>query len=355
MMATSCFKPTFALIMIAMAVIVTSCAPLLPGARVSYPVNGWKEKKPERLGMDGEIIDSMLEDIDQSGLSIDGLVVVHKGVIVAEKYYHVYKEQTLHETYSVTKSVISTLIGIALQQGCIESIEDSVLGYFPDMIFLDEDGQKDTLTIKDFLTMSSGLAYDPDEMYASPDWVQYTLDQPLIYPPGSTWFYSNGGPQVLSALISNACEMDTIDFADQYLFEPLGISNYQWERGLNGHPNGSWGLELTPRDMAKIGYLYLHDGVWDGEQILPPDWVTLSTTRLYHRVPNPLEPWYLYYGFLWWIHVDGFYAAHGYKGQFIYIAPEYDLVVVFTGNITDQQFVIPQKMIREYLIPALAD
>ncbi len=165
----------------------------------------------------------MIEEIDHSGLSLDGLVVVHNGVIVVEEYYYIYKESTLHETYSVTKSVISALVGIALNQGCIESIEDPVLPYFPEMVLQNVNEQKESLTIKDFLTMSSGLAYNPDEMYASLDWAQYTLDQPLIYQPGESWFYSNGGPQVLSALISQACEMDTVEFAKLYLFDPLGI------------------------------------------------------------------------------------------------------------------------------------
>jgi len=329
-----------------------SCDTLQPGEYVRWPTRGWKTRKPKNVGMDEALIAAMIEDIDQSGLSLDGIVVIHKGVIVVEKYFHVYKESTLHETYSVTKSVISALVGIALQQGCIESIGEPVLTYFPDRGFLNMDDQKESLTIKDFLTMSSGLAYDPDEMYATPDWVQYTLDEPLIYPPGESWFYSNGGPQVLSALISQACEMDTLEFADQYLFTPLGIKDYQWQRSLNGHPNGSWGLELTPRDMAKFGYLYLQDGIWDGKQILPPDWVELSRLS-YYQVPDPLEPWDLYYGFLWWIHGDGFYAAHGYKGQFIYLAPEQDLVVVITANIAEKDFVQPQQLIREYIIPAV--
>ena len=330
----------------------SGCSLFRDGNEVTWPTHGWKEKKPEDVGLDSELISSMMEDIENSGLDYDGLIVVHKGVIVAEKYYYIYQEKSLHETYSVTKSVISALVGIALQQGCIESIEDPVLAYFPDREFLNMDDQKESLTIKDFLTMSSGLAYDPDAMYASPDWAQYTLDEPLIYSPGESWFYSNGGPQVLSALISQSCEMDTLEFADQYLFNPLGITNYRWERNAEGNPNGSMGLELTPRDMAKFGYLYLHDGIWDGEQILPPDWVELSSLR-YHQVPDLLEPWNLYYGFLWWIHGDGYYAARGYKGQFIYLAPESDLVVVITANIADKDFVQPQKLIRDYLIPAV--
>ncbi len=332
--------------------LLCSCAIIQPANYPSWPSKDWKVKKPEKVGLDKDIIAAMIDEIDQSGLSLDGLVVVHKGVIVVEKYFYIYKESTLHETYSVTKSVISALVGIALNQGCINSIEDPVLPYFPEMELQNVSEQKELLTIKDFLTMSSGLAYNPDEMYASMDWAQYTLDQPLIYQPGESWFYSNGGPQVLSALISQACEMDTVEFAKLYLFDPLGIKNFRWERGPNGHPNGSWGLELSPRDMAKFGYLYLHDGLWDGEQILPPDWVELSRLS-YHQVPDPLEPWNLYYGFLWWIHGDGFYAAHGYKGQFIYLAPEQDLVIVITGNLSDEEFVQTQELIRNYLIPAL--
>lgn len=338
--------------MSALVLISSGCMMFGSGGGINWPTHGWKVKKPEDVGLDSELVEAMIDEIDRSGLDYDSLVVVHKGVVVVEKYYFIYKESDLHETYSVTKSVISALVGIALQQGCIDSIEDLALDYFPDREIMNMNDQKESLTIKDFLTMSSGLAYDPDEMYDSEDWAHYTLDEPQIYPPGESWFYSNGGPQVLSALINQACEMDTLKFADRYLFKPLGINNYQWERNAEGNPNGSWGLELTPRDMAKFGYLYLQDGVWDGEQILPPGWVELSSHR-YHRVPDPLEPWNLYYGFLWWIHGDGFYAAHGYKGQFIYLAPDQDLVVVITANITDKDFVQPQKLIRDYLIPAV--
>lgn len=352
MMRRSRIKRLFGLAAIAMILLQSGCALFRSASETSWPTRDWKERKPEVVGMDNEKVTAMIDEIDRSGLDYDGLVVVHKGVIVAEEYYFIYRESTRHETYSVTKSVISALVGIALQQGCITSIDDLVLEYFPDREFLNMNAEKELLTIKDFLTMSSGLAYDPDEMYDSADWAQYTLDQPLIYSPGESWFYSNGGPQVLSALISQACEMDTLEFADQYLFKPLGISNYKWELSPNGNPNGSWGLEMTPRDMAKFGYLYLHDGIWDEEQILPPDWVVLST-QPYHQVPDSLEPWDLSYGFLWWIHGDGYYAAHGYKGQFIYLAPDLDLVVVITANLSDQDFVEPQILIREYLVPAV--
>ena len=304
--------------------------------------------------MDLELIQGMLDEIETSGINLDGLVVVYQGVIVAERYYPVYSEETLHESYSITKSVVSALVGIALKEGCIEDINDPVLEYFPGRDFENLDEWKGGITIEHLLTMSSGLYWDQDAMVSHPDWVQYTLDQPVIYQPGTTWSYSNGSPHVLSALIATACETDTQDFSDQHLFGPLGITEYRWGRSVEGYPKGGWGLAFKTRDLAKIGYLYLRDGTWEGKQILPERWVQDSSER-YFQVSETLEPWELYYGYLWWIHGDGPYAAHGTKGQFIYNIPEKDLVVVITGHIPDSEYVIPQQMIRDYLIPAVGE
>lgn len=332
---------------------LSSCNPISQFEEIKSksPTDEWEIAAPEDVGMDPDLVDNMLVEIEESGLNLDGLVVVHKGFIVVEKYYPVYRQQTLHESYSITKSVVSALVGIALKEGCITSLDDPVLDYFPEREYKNIDDQKKAITIQHLLTMSSGLAWDQDEMVSHPDWVQYTLDQPVVHPPGSTWFYSNGGPHVLSALIQESCEMDTQDFADKHLFAPLGIRDYRWQRAIDGYSNGGWGLAFTPRDLAKIGYFYLRDGVWEGKQILPKDWVK-ATSTVYFQVPDPLEPWDLYYGFLWWIHGDGPYAAHGTKGQFIYLIPEKDLVVVITGNIPDSEFVKPQQLIRDFLIPA---
>ena len=320
----------------------------------TWPTEGWEVVPPMEAGMDPELVQGMLDEIDASGINLDGLVVVHQGVIVAERYYPVYSEQTLHESYSITKSVVSALVGIALKEGCIEDIHDPVLNYFPGRDFENLDEWKQWITIEHLLTMSSGLYWEQDEMVSHPDWVQYTLNQPVIHQPGTTWFYSNGGPHVLSALISTACETDTQEFADQHLFGPLGISEYRWGRSIEGNPKGGWGLAFKPRDLAKFGYLYLRDGAWEGKQILPEGWVQDSAKR-YFQVPETLEPWELYYGYLWWIHGDGPYAAHGTKGQFIDIIPEKDLVVVITGHIPDSEYVIPQQLIRDYLIPAVRE
>jgi CubicO group peptidase (beta-lactamase class C family) len=318
------------------------------------PGDGWNVVQPEEVGMDPDLVEGMFAEINQLGLNLDGVVVIHQGKIVAERYYPIYTQDTLHESYSITKSVISALVGIALHEGCINSLQDPALDYFPEFGISDQDRQKLEITVHHLLTMSSGLAFSQDDMVSSPDWVGYTLYQPLEHTPGTFFFYSNGGPQILSAIIEKSCGMDTLTFAQEKLFDPLGITEFHWQKATGGYLNGSWGLALTPRDLAKIGYLYLKDGIWEGEQILPAGWVEASTER-YFQIPEPLEPWDLYYGYLWWLHGDGPYAAHGFKGQFIYIVPDKDLVVVFTADIPDEEFVLPQQLIRDFLIPAVGE
>ena len=320
---------------------------------VYWPTEAWQVAAPEEQGMDAALLQQMLDAIDEQNLNIDSVVVVHNGYIVAEKYYRPYKQDYLHDVYSITKSVVSALIGIAIREGYIDSVDDLVLDFCPERTFEHDDALKRSITLEHLLTMSSGLEWDWDEMVSSRDWVQYVLDQPMYIEPGTEFYYSSGNAHVLSAIIQEASGLNTHDFAQLYLFDPLGISDIRWNTDLDGIPKGGWGMAMKPRDMAKLGYLYLNQGVWDGRQVTPAEWIKASTER-HIQVPEPLEPWDLYMGYLWWLHEDGPYAAHGTKGQFIYVIPESDLVVVFTGNITDAKYDQPQLLIRDYVIPAVA-
>jgi CubicO group peptidase (beta-lactamase class C family) len=324
----------------------------LPEEEIYWPTEAWRVTAPEEQGMDAALLQQMLDAIDEQNLNIDSVVVVHNGYIVTEKYYSPYKQDTLHDTYSITKSVVSALIGIAIQAGYINSVDDPVLGFFPERIFENDNALKRSITLEHLLTMSSGLEWDFDEMVSSRDWVQYVLDQPMYIEPGTEFYYSNGNAHVLSAIIQDATGLNTRDFAQLYLFDPLGISDIRWQMDLNDIPKGGRGLAMKPRDMAKLGYLYLNQGRWNGRQIIPAEWIKATTER-HIQVPEPLEPWDLYMGYLWWLHEDGPYAAHGMKGQFIYVIPESDLVVVFTSNVTDAKFAHPQLLIRDYIIPAV--
>ncbi|MFC1975769.1 serine hydrolase domain-containing protein [Chloroflexota bacterium] len=325
---------------------------VLPEEEVYWPTEAWRVSAPEEQGMDAALLQQMLDAIDEQNLNIDSVVVVHNGYIVTEKYYSPYKQDSRHDMYSITKSVVSALIGIAIQAGYINSVDDLVLDFFPERTFENDDALKRSITLEHLLTMSSGLEWDWDEMVSTWDWVQYVLDQPMYTEPGTEFYFSSGNAHVLSAIIQEASGLDTRDFAQLYLFDPLGISDMKWKTDLDGIPKGGWGLAMKPRDMAKLGYLYLNQGRWDGRQIIPAEWIKASTER-HIRVPEPLEPWDLYMGYLWWLHEDGPYAAHGMKGQFIYVIPESDLVVVFTSNITDAKFAHPQLLIRDYIIPAV--
>jgi CubicO group peptidase (beta-lactamase class C family) len=302
--------------------------------------------------MDAALLQEMLETIDEKVLNIDSVVVVRNGYIVTEKYYSPYRQDDPHDTWSITKSVVAALIGIAIQEGYINSVDDPVLGYFPGRTFENDESRKRAITLEHLLTMSSGLAWDWDEMVSSRDWVQYTLDQPLQADPGTEFYYSSGSAHLLSAIIQEATGRNTLDFARQYLFDPLGIKDVTWKSDLEGIPKGGWGLALKPRDMARLGYLYLNQGLWVDQQIIPATWVEASAQR-HIQVPEPLEPWDLYMGYLWWVHGDGPYAAHGMRGQFIYVIPDLDLVVVFTSDIPDSKFAEPQLLIRDYVIPAV--
>ena len=186
-----------------------------PAERVYWPTKAWRVVAPEEQGMDAALLQEMLEAIDEQDLNIDSVVVVHNGHIVTERYYAPYQQDTPHETYSVTKSVISALIGIAIQTGYINSVDDSVLDFFPERTFKNDDLMKRSITLEHLLTMSSGLEWDGDEMVSSRDWVQSVLDQPMFIEPGTEFNYNSGNAHVLSAIIQKTSDLNSGDFAQQ--------------------------------------------------------------------------------------------------------------------------------------------
>ncbi len=319
---------------------------------ITWPTDGWITAAPEDLGLNGDLIDGMLDEIHSKDLAVHSLLVVYRGVIVAESYTPPYQQASKQAVYSVTKSIISGLTGIAIDKGYLQSVDQQVLSFFPLYQSTPQDPLKQNITIEHLLTMSSGLAEDLEGLDAQQDWVQYILDQPLLFKPGSTFSYNSGNTHLLSAILQQSSSLSTRDFANVFLMDPIGIQDYTWETDPQGINLGGWGIRMTPRDMARIGYLYLNRGIWDGKQIIPSEWIDAST-QAYFPVPDALEPWDLSMGYSWWIHGDGPFAAHGRGGQFIYVIPDADLVVVITADIPDEQFAQLQILIREYLIAAV--
>jgi CubicO group peptidase (beta-lactamase class C family) len=284
---------------------------------------------------------------------LHSLLIIRNGYLVSENYFGAYQPDTRHQLYSVTKSFIATLIGIALDKGFIAGTDQRVVDFFPERTFDNLDQQKTALTLDDTLTMRTGLDWEEGDpayraLFTSPDWVKQVLDKPMIAAPGSQFNYCSGCSHVLSAVLSQTTGMNPRDFAEQYLFKPLGITNARWDTDAEGIPVGGWGLQLTPRDMAKLGYLYLRQGQWDGQQIVSAEWVA-NATRTHTETGGELG-----YGYQWWTYPSlKAYTALGRDGQTVFVIPEQDLIVVTTAETYghDQIF----QLIQQYILPAVQE
>ncbi len=315
------------------------------------PASGWRTSTPEQQGIDSATLARMLEAVEKQRLDIHGLVLVRNGYIVAEAYFQPYRQSTRHELYSCTKSFVATLVGIAIDKGYIAGVDRRVLSFFPRRTFASPDGHKGAMTLEHLLTMTAGLEWaegDPAyrRMYASDDWLRFMLDRPMAEDPGSRFNYCSGCSHVLSAIVQESTGMPTLRFARQYLFEPLGIADVAWETDAQGIPIGGWGLRLTPRDMAKLGQLYLDGGTWEGREIVSAAWIQAAVS--WHvATDGPLG-----YGYQWWTYPEwGAYTARGRGGQLIFVIPGLKIVAVFTaGDQDDHAFF---TLIKDYIVPAV--
>ncbi len=323
-----------------------------PDANTIYwPTNGWRTALPQTQGMDPEKLQQMFAAIEEQKLNVRSLVLVRNGYVVAEFYQSPFDENSRHELYSCTKSFVSALVGIAIAEGHLKGVEEPMLECFPDYDFANTDARKSAMSIEHLLTMTSGLNWpegDPiyQQLWNSRDWVQFVLDRPMTAEPGSQFNYNSGCSHVLSAIVADRSEMLTQKFAQERLFAPLGISSVNWSVDSNGLAIGGWGLNITARDMAKFGYLYLNEGVWDGQQIVPAEWVQASTT------PHVDTGQTFGYGYQWWTYPKwGAYSAKGRYGQLIFVIPELEIVVVFTARMDDDRPLV--ALIEDYIVPAV--
>lgn len=319
-----------------------------------WPTEGWRYVTPEVLGLDGYMLQGMVDEIMGSGFAVDSVLVVKDGYLVQECYFGEYGNDVIHNVYSCTKSIVSTLIGIAIDRGEIDGVDAPLLNLFPDITPQNVDELKESITLRDLLMMSAGFdARDSwlyeweklDDMHEADDAVQYVLDLPMAFEPGSRFEYTNGVSHLLSCLITEKTGMSAAEYADEHLFGPLGITNYEWAADDAGRNWGYSSLYLTPRDMAKIGYLFLNDGEWDGEQLVSKGWVKEATR---HRIDANLRDGY---GYQWWVDDDSYYLALGYMGQFIFVIPDHDMVAVFTGG-TPETFDYSIQLPERFIIPA---
>jgi CubicO group peptidase (beta-lactamase class C family) len=303
-----------------------------------WPTKEWQTSSPEEQGMDSKELANVVDF--GAAHNFDSLLVVRHGKIVAEVYYAPYTAGIPHAIYSATKAVISTLIGIATKDGLLDSPSHRALDFFDRRSIANVDDRKEAITVQSLLDMTSGLEWAeplggmPDamfEMERSPDWVKFILDRPMSGAPGDAFSYNSGNAHLLSATITKLTRITALDYAKAKLFGPLGINGSYWRQDPQGISIGGLGLYLCPRDMAKIGYLYLRNGEWEGMQLLPSAWIDKVTDATVN--PHaPGEPELRYGNLFWALPEKHVYMANGYHSQLIMVFPDLDVVAITAGR-----------------------
>ncbi len=325
-------------------------------AAVPWPTVSWPVSTPEDQGIDSDVLADLVERMAAQG-GFDSLTVVRNGYLVLDTTFYPFPEDTGHAMASVTKSVTSTLLGIAIDRGLLSGVDVPVLDVMADAAPQSIGDLKAEMTVEHLLTMSTGLecrdsfAYDYEgtpALLASDDWVAHVLALPMQEPAGTRFEYCNGASHVLSSIISEVTDRPAADFAEDVLFGPLGINDVVWPAS-DGITVGFGELMLRPSDAAKLGYLILREGRWDGDEVVSAAWVE-AATESHIAVPSTG----LNYGYQWWIGGAGdWVTARGSGGQFIFVVRPLDLVVVMTGGLTNYESgTLPGALMQRYVLPA---
>lgn len=310
----------------------------VPPAEPDYwPTSGWRTSSPEAQGMDSRTLAAALRRLLEQRASVHDVLIVRHGRVVLDAPFYPYRSGELHDVASVTKSITSTLVGIALAQERLRGVRQRVLPIFGYSGLAYDDARKEALTIEDFLTMSSGMScrWEPgevtlEEMQHAADWIRFMLDQPMAADPGSTFAYCSPGMHVLSGVLTRVTGLSALDLARRDLFGPLGIREAIWPADPHGNSRGWGDLHLLPRDMAKLGFLWLDGGRWEGKQLLPLAWMAAAT-----RPHIQGTGWAAgnSYGYGFWVDsARTTFAATGRGGQRIRVTPGEDLIVVLVGS-----------------------
>jgi len=320
-------------------------------AAVVVQAQTWPRSTPEAQGIDSRGIAQLLAQMQRENIGIHSFAVIRHGHVVAEAYRYPYTATTRHVLYSGSKSFTSALLGIAIEQGLISGVDEHVVDFFPDKLPATVPENLRQMRLRHLLTMSTGHASDTmSRITSTNDWVKAFLALPVENTPGSRFVYNSGATVMLSAAIQQRSGMNLLAFAERHLFPKLGITDYTWEAGPNQLTAGGWGLSLRLLDFARLGQLYLKNGEFNGQRVVPADWVAESTHS--HIDSNNVNPfWGSGYGYQFWMNDFGGYRADGAYGQYAFVLPEYDAVVVFNSHLSDTE--MPAKLVRRWLLPAM--
>jgi CubicO group peptidase (beta-lactamase class C family) len=347
--------------------------------------DGWTIATPESVGLDSAPLCAIAARMKETGANVHAVVIVRHGRLVFEQYFSGPDEQwnvagrfehdatTKHDMRSASKSVVSLLVGIAIDRKLIASADEPVVKYFPDYAAVKSQGW-DQVTLRHLLTMSSGMQWDENRDWDDPkndephlgseaDPLRYILSKPIAKPPGSLWIYNGGGTDLLGNILERVSGKPLEAFAREVLFQPLGIIDFEWRNyPTNGKIAPAIGLRLRPRDAAKIGQLVLNRGAWDGKQIVSPEWIEQSVRPRFQAI-GYFSGLY-FYGQQWWLGRSiaqekevQWIAAMGSGGQRLFIVPDRDLVVMTTSGLYFQrrQGDGALDMMANFILPAVRD
>ena len=346
---------------------------------VPAAADGWKTAAPDSVGLNVRLLCQWAESrVAGPRDNTHAVLVVRHGTLVFERYFAgedeswgnplgqvSYDRTKPHDIRSISKSITSLLVGIALDQKKITSLDQPVLDFFPEYIDL-RTPEKQRIQLRHLLTMTSGLAWDESIPYSNPenseirmtfapDPYRYVLEQVVATPPGVKFNYSGGSTALLAAVVQKVTGQSIDQFARAALFESLGITEFEWAKMPNGDPSAASGLRLRPRDLAKIGQLVLARGVWNGRRLVSAAYIDEATK------PHAAAP-YFFYGYQWLLHrslvggrVVEWIAGYGLGGQRLFIVPSFDLVVVVTAGLyaSGRQDIPPLEVLNDYVLPAI--
>jgi CubicO group peptidase (beta-lactamase class C family) len=333
----------------------------------AYPDDFWTPAMAAEVNMDAALLEQAVDWVATSQSEIHSFLIARNGFLVMDRYgwnsgltwgdANQTPRQELpsarHVMHSTTKSFLSALIGIAIDEGKIpDGVATKAADWFPDYADLNPSAEKSSISLADLLTMRSGLEYTEggsEEITNAPDPARAMLSQALVdLPVGTVWNYSSGGSGIIAEILRVATGMTPLEYGQAKLFGPIGIVNPPWAAGASGTNHGGFGLELTAREMARFGELFRNSGAWGGQQVVPAAWTDESTLNRCATI------WGHDYAYHWWIsNVPGFFNSNGAYGQYIFVNRGLGLVVVFTGNLSNEiAYTVYEDLLRNYVVPA---
>jgi CubicO group peptidase (beta-lactamase class C family) len=383
---------------------LSSLAAVAADAQAPWPTRGWPTATPQAVGLNAAVLDSIDAEITQGRYGyVDRMLVIRHGRVAYDKSYRhdydriygdsarvrsplnphdvgsaynyfnpwwhpYYRRGDLHSLQSVTKTITSVVIGTAITRVEFPSIETPVLSFFDTAAVKNIDDRKRRMTIRHLLTMTDGIDWNESLPYTDPrntvgpmeaayDWIAFTIDRPMAAEPGTRWNYNSGASQLLAHIFRRATKTDIEEYAARHLFAPLGIERWYWKRTPAGVVDTEGGLYLEARDLAKIWYLFLRHGSWDGKQVVSPEWVRASVSP---AIAVSAQRGAAKYGFKWWLYPHPrdtarfVWGGSGFGGQFPLAFPDEDLIVVFNGwNVLPGRPSLPRARILARIVAGI--